>query len=111
MDSYYYTTNGERLVSGHGFTEIIVWQFLDDPTGLPTPSHTYWMPLPSILAAAGNSLRDGFSGSQLFFWLLGGLLPLLAYAISWQLSNQRWQAWVAALFVAVGGFYATFKKY
>ncbi len=108
MDSYYYTTNGQRLASGHGFTEMIIWQFLDEPTGLPAPSHTYWMPLPSIMAAAGISLGDGFSGSQIFFWLLGGLLPLLAYAISWRISGQRWQAWVAALFVAVGGFYAAF---
>jgi hypothetical protein len=110
MDSYYYTTNGQRLASGYGFTEMIVWQYLDDPISLPTPSHTYWMPLPSILAAAGYSLRDDFSGSQLLFWLLGGLLPLLAYAISWQLSGKRWQAWVSALFVAVGGFYAAFMS-
>lgn len=108
MDAYYYATNGRRLAGGYGFTEQIVWQFLDDPEGLPAPSHTYWMPLASMLAGAGYAIRDDFRGAQSFFWFLGGLLPVLAYVISWQLAGQRWQAWVAALFTAAGGFYAAF---
>jgi len=108
MDAYYYTTNGQRLAEGHGFTESVIWQFLDDPQGLPTPSHTYWMPLPSILAAAGYLVRDDFTGAQMLFWLLGGLLPLLAYGVSRQLSGERWQGWVAAMLAAAGGYYAPF---
>ncbi len=108
MDAYYYAVNGERLATGHGFSEMIIWQYLDNPSGLPTPSHTYWMPLPSILAAIGFMIRDDFLGQQLVFWLLGGLLPLLAFEISLQLSGQRWQAWVAALFTATGSFYGAF---
>jgi len=108
MDAYYYTTNGQRLAGGHGFTESVIWQFLDDPQGLPTPSHTYWMPLPSILAAAGYMLRDDFTGAQMLFWLLGGLLPLLAYGVSRQLSGERWQGWVAAMLAAAGGYYAPY---
>lgn len=109
MDAFYYTTNGQRLATGHGFTELVIWQFLDDPSGFPTPSHTYWMPLPSIMTAAGYKLIDSFTGAQLPFWLLGGLLPVLAYAISWQLYKQRWRAWVAALFTAIGGYYAAIQ--
>lgn len=108
MDAFYYATNGQRLAGGYGFNELVIWQFLDDPAGFPTPSHTYWMPLPSILAAAGYALRDDFTGGQFLFWLLAGLLPVLAYTISWRLVGQRWQAWVAALFTAVGGYYAAF---
>jgi 4-amino-4-deoxy-L-arabinose transferase-like glycosyltransferase len=108
MDAFYYTTNGQQIANGQGFTEMIVWQYLDNPEGLPTPSHTYWMPLPSILAAAGYLIIDDFSGAQLIFWLLGGLLPLLAYEISHQLGGPRWQRWVTAIFVAIGGFYAPF---
>lgn len=108
FDAYYYATNGQRLADGYGFTEQIIWQFLDDPQGLPTPSHTYWMPLPSLLAAAGYKLWPSFRGMQLPFWLLAGLLPLLAFGISWRLSGTRWQAWTAALFTASGGFYNTF---
>jgi hypothetical protein len=96
------------LAQGAGFKEMIIWQFLDDPAGLPTPSHTYWMPLPSIIASLGYRLTGTFGGAQLPFWLMGGLLPLLAFAISWQLVGLRWQAWVAAMFTAAGSFYAAF---
>lgn len=108
MDAYYYTTNGQRLANGYGFTEEVIWQYLDDPPGIPTPSHTYWMPLPSILAAAGYTLTGTFSGAQIPFWLLAGLLPLLTYLISLQFTQARWQVWVACLFTAVGGYYARF---
>ena len=106
MDAYYYTTNGQRLAAGFGFTEEVIWQFLDAPTGVPTASHTYWMPFPSLLAALGYGTADSFRGAQWPFWLLAGLLPLLAFAISQQLSGERWVAWTAALFTAAGGFYA-----
>ncbi len=108
MDAYYYTTNGQQLAAGAGFEEMIIWQFLDDPAWLPTPSHTYWMPLTSIITSLGYRLTGTFGGVQIPFWLMGGLLPLLAFAISWQLVGLRWQAWVAALFTAAGSFYAAF---
>jgi hypothetical protein len=108
MDAYYYASNGERLASGHGFSEMVIWQYLDDPSGLPTPSHTYWMPLPSMLAALGHTIRGDFLGQQIVFWLLGGLLPLLAFGISLLLSGERWQAWAAALFAATGSFYGAY---
>ena len=97
FDAYYYTMNGQRLAAGQGFTEEIIWQYLDQPQGLPTPSHTYWMPLASLIAAAGYALGGSFRAAQAPFWLMAGLLPLLAYAISWQLYGQRWQARLAAL--------------
>ncbi|MCI0578877.1 MAG: hypothetical protein L0332_09980 [Chloroflexi bacterium] len=108
MDAYYYATNGQRLAAGAGFTEMIIWQFLDEPAGLPTPSHTYWMPLPSLLAAAGYALGGGFRAAQLPFWLLAGLLPALAYAISRLLTGERWQGWAAAFFTVAAGFYAAY---
>ncbi len=110
FDAYYYTTNGQRLATGDGFTEQIIWQYLDDPAGLPTPSHTYWMPLPSMIAAIGYKVGgSSFRAAQFPFWLMAGLLPLLSYAISWQLSGgQRWPARTAALFTAAGGYYTAY---
>ncbi|MEZ4591218.1 MAG: glycosyltransferase family 39 protein [Chloroflexota bacterium] len=108
MDAYYYTSNGQRLAAGDGFTELVIWQYLDDPAGLPTPSHSYWMPLTSILAAAGYSFGDGFWAAQLPFWLLAGLLPLLAYWIALQFFSERWQVWTAVLLTISGGFYTRF---
>lgn len=108
FDAYYYTTNGQRLAQGYGFTEEIVWQYLDNPHSLPTPSHTYWMPLTSIIAAAGFWLGQTFRAAQVPFWLMAGLLPLLAYAISWQLYRERWQARTAAFFTMAGGYYTAY---
>jgi len=108
MDAYYYAVAGQRLAGGHGFTVPVIWQFLDNPAGLPAASHTYWMPFPSILAAAGYRLVGGYLGARLPFWLLGGSLPLLTVAISQQLGSKRWQTWAAGLFTAAGGFYASF---
>jgi hypothetical protein len=108
MDAYYYTTNGQRLAEGYGFSETIIWQYFDNPEGIPTPSHTYWMPFTSLLAAAGYTIQDNFRGAQIPFWLLSGLLPLLSYGIATLLGGERWQAWVAALFTAAGGYYAAF---
>lgn len=97
MDAYYYTTNGQRLAEGHGWTEMVVWQYLDNPAGVPTPSHTYWMPLPSLFAAAGYTLTSSFRGAQLPFWLMTSLLPLLSYLISHKLGGERWQNIAATL--------------
>ncbi|MFQ5400329.1 MAG: hypothetical protein ACE5E7_12110 [Anaerolineae bacterium] len=108
FDAYYYTVNGQQLASGNGFTGRIIWQYLDDPAGLPTPSHTYWMPLASMIAAAGFKVTGSFRGAQFSFWLMAGFLPWLSYAISWRLSPQRWQARTAALFTAAGGYYTAY---
>ncbi len=106
MDSYYYTTNGQQIASGAGLTEEIIWQFLDNPTELPTPSHSYWMPLPSLLASVGYLFSDSFRAAQAPFWILSGLLPLLAYSVGLRLGLARWQCLSGALLTAAGGFYA-----
>ena len=110
FDAYYYTTNGRQLASGEGWQEWIIWQYLDQPEGFPTPSHTYWMPLTSMIAAAGYLIGgDGFRSAQAPFFLMAVFLPWMAYAISRQLSPQeRWQARAAALFTAAGGYYTAY---
>ena len=112
-DAYYYAANGRRLAAGAGLTEPFVWQYLDVTPGsplsvLPAPSHSYWMPLASFLAAAGFWLSDSFRAAQVPFWLLAGTLPALAYWLSWRLFQRRGQAWTAALLTATGGFFSAF---
>ncbi|MCA9872026.1 MAG: glycosyltransferase family 39 protein [Anaerolineales bacterium] len=108
FDAFYYTTNAQRLAEGHGFTQEIIWQYLDQPTGLPVPSFTYWMPLPAIIAAAGYKISDSFRAAQLPFWLMAGFLPWLSYGIAWHLKRERWIARTAALFTAAGGYYTAY---
>lgn len=107
FDAYYYSINGRQLATGQGWTEPIIWQYLDASTTLPAPSHTYWMPLTSIIAAGGHMLAgDGFRAAQIPFILLTTTLPLLAYAIARRLFPERWAARTAAFFTMAGGYYA-----
>lgn len=56
MDADYYAAGGFQLASGRGFTEPYLWNYLDEPAGLPHPSNAYWMPLAAMLGAAGAVL-------------------------------------------------------
>jgi 4-amino-4-deoxy-L-arabinose transferase-like glycosyltransferase len=109
MDAYYYTVGGQQLAMGRGFTEPFIWNYLDDPTGLPRPSHQYWMPLPSILAAL--AMRVGgtsFRAAQVPFMLLSALLAVIAYGVAWQTSASRRHAWAAAMLAIFSGFYMAY---
>jgi 4-amino-4-deoxy-L-arabinose transferase-like glycosyltransferase len=109
MDAYYYTADAQQLATGHGFVEPFIWNYLDDPQGLPQLSHQYWMPLPSILAALSmRVLGVNFRAAQVPFVLLAALLPVIAYAIAWQACAKRRPAWAAALFAVFSGFFVSF---
>src|SRR5258706_13304821 len=51
-DAYYYFNAGQRLIQGKGLTDVALWTYLGAPAALPVPSHLYWMPLTSLVAAA-----------------------------------------------------------
>jgi len=106
MDAYYYTVSAQQLATGRGFTEPFIWNYLDNPSGLPRPSHQYWMPLPSILAAL--AMRVGginFRAAQAPFILLSALLAVIACIVAWQTSMNRRHIWATALFAMFSGFY------
>ncbi len=106
MDAYYYTVGAQQLAAGRGFTEPFIWNYLDDPQGIPRPSHQYWMPLPSILAALSMRVFGAnFRAAQVPFVLLSALLAVIAYAIAWQTAANRRHAWAAALFAIFSGFF------
>jgi hypothetical protein len=116
MDADYYMAGGQRLADGFGFQEIIIWNYLDDPGGLPHPSNTYWMPLTSILAMA-TMLVSGlhnFYGGRLAFILLAGFLPPATYLFARKIipendGGRRDRAcWIAALLAVFPGFYLPF---
>ncbi len=110
LDASYYCATGLRLANGHGFTEPFLWNYLDDPAGLPHPSHAYWMPLPSLLAAAGAVLfgTKSCASARIVFVLLAGLLPPLTAALAWSLSPRRDHALLAGLLAAFPAFYAPY---
>src|SRR5512142_510655 len=64
-DAYYYFNGGQRLVQGKGLTDAAIWTYIGAPAGLPIPSHMYWMPLTSLVAAGGMLLAGAtFDGAQ-----------------------------------------------
>jgi hypothetical protein len=109
MDAEYYYATAIELAEGQGFREPFVWNYLDDHAALPHPSHLYWMPLTSVLAAAGlSALGSGFRSAQLPFVLLTAGLPVLTAWIALQLMSSVRQALLAGLLAAFAGFYLPF---
>ncbi len=102
MDEAYYWVVGRAWATGQGLVEPFLWNYLDDPAGLPHPAGAYWQPLPALLAG-------------LFaFW---PRLPfvLLALSVPW-LTARVARAWGAApttarwagLWAASAGFYLAY---
>ncbi|MBC7250564.1 MAG: glycosyltransferase family 39 protein [Anaerolineae bacterium] len=109
MDAYYYYVGATSLYRGLGFNDPFIWNYLDDPQGIPYPSHLYWMPLSSILAYFSFLLfGESFGAAQVPFILLSALLPLIAYAVAYQVARSQRHAVCAALFAVFSGFYLPF---
>lgn len=109
MDADYYFGGGLQLASGKGFTEPYLWNYLDDPAGLPHPSHAYWMPLASIVAALGMLLGGPtYAAARLPFLLLAACVPLLTAALAFSFSQSRGLAFVSGLLACFPVYYAPF---
>ena len=99
LDSAYYFGGGIQLAEGRGFTEPYLWNYLDGTTSLPHPSHTYWFPLASIVAAFGMwaTGQSTYAMARLPFIFIAALVvPLTAY-FAYSFSKRRELALVSAL--------------
>lgn len=110
MDADYYYAGGRELAAGHGFTEIVLWNYLDNPGGLPHPSNAYWMPLASLLAAAGAALfgHTSWTAARVGFLLVAASIPPLTAALAWRLSSRRDLAIASGLLAVFPAFYLPF---
>ncbi|MBN1811547.1 MAG: glycosyltransferase family 39 protein [Anaerolineae bacterium] len=109
MDPAYYAAGAVNLAEGGGLAEPYLWNYLDDPAGLPHPGFLYWMPLSSLLAAPFAALFPGsFFALQIPFVLLSALLPLVGYGVAWQAMGSRRSAWAAGLITLFSGFFFPF---
>lgn len=109
MDAEYYMATALRLVEGHGLTEPFIWNYLADPRGVPHPSHLYWMPLTSFIAAASMAVfGHTFRAAQIPFVLMTAALPLVSAWLCRHLGGDRRQAFTAGLLAAASGFYMPF---
>lgn len=110
LDSDYYFAGGMQLASGKGFTEPYLWNYLDDPAGLPHPSHSYWMPLSSIIAAAGLWLArsETYQAGRTGFLLLAGLVPVVTAALACNFTQRRDLALISGLLAVFSVYYVPF---
>jgi len=112
MDAEYYTLSAIQMAEGKGMTQPIIWNYLDDPSGIPHPSHTYWMPAPSILALSGMLVtgKPDFNSGRLFFILIAALAAPAAAWMGFRFNQNRLSGWLAAIFAVFCGFYAPYSS-
>ena len=109
MDADYYYAGGLQLAAGHGFTEPYLWNYLDTPAGIPHPSHAYWMPLASLLAAAGAALSHGsWWAARVGFLLVAACIPPVTGALAWTFTSRRDLAMASGLLAVFPAFYISF---
>jgi len=110
LDADYYFGGGLRLATGKGFTEPYLWNYLDQPASLPHPSHTYWMPLASMISAAGMSIagETTYAAGRLGFLFLAALIPVLTAALAYQFRQRQDLALTSGLLAVFSGYYAPF---
>jgi 4-amino-4-deoxy-L-arabinose transferase-like glycosyltransferase len=106
MDADYYFGTAKNLVEGGGLSEPFIWNFLDDPTGIPHPSHQYWMPLPSFMGAFSMGVfGQSFRGAQIVFIFLATLLPVLTGVLAYHLHGDEELAWQSGLLAVFPVYY------
>lgn len=110
MDAEYYSVTGKLIASGNGLREPFIWNYLDDPTGLPNHAFTYWMPLPALIAAAGFLVfgLNNFLSGRVFFILLSGMLPIITSIIAYRMTRKRADGLLAGFLAIFSGFYIVF---
>jgi hypothetical protein len=110
MDADYYFAGGIQLASGKGFNEPYIWNYLSDPQGLPHPSHTYWMPLASLVSAIGMWLtgQTTYVAGRATFILLSACVPLVTATLGFDITRKPFLAVVSGLLSIFSMYYAPF---
>jgi hypothetical protein len=112
LDAYYYYAGGVSLANGEGLVENFLWNYLDDPAGLPHAGFAYWMPLTSFAAALGIKVFSGFleifRAAQLNFILVAACIPPLTALLAWEITEEQKFVWMSGLLAAFMGYYQPF---
>src|SRR5687768_2302618 len=110
-DAAYYTLVAQRLADGFGFTIPVLYSFLEvggalpaDPV-LPIPSNGHWMPLTSVVAAAGMSVLGGsdWRAGQVPMVVLSAVWVGITHAVTWDLWRNRGWALIAGVLAIFAG--------
>jgi hypothetical protein len=108
-DADYYYAVGVRLADGKGLSEPFLWNYLDDPMGLPHASFSYWMPMASFLTAGSAALfGSAWPMARIVFLLIAALIPPLAAYMALAYSSRVELAWMAGLLAVATGYYVVY---
>ncbi len=106
MDADYYTLMGQQLAHGTA-AEPFLWNYLDDPRGVPHPGFAYWQPMAAAVAAWGIRLagHGGFAAARWPFFALALLVPPLTALLAFRLTHKRALALLSGGLAVASGFY------
>ncbi len=108
-DAFYHYNAATRIAAGEGFVDDVLWTYVGAPDTLPAPSHLYWMPLTSVIAALGMMLfGESYAAAQLGLIACLWGAALLTYWLGYRMGGTWRHAWVAGLIVLTGGFFMRF---
>jgi len=110
LDSDYYFAGGIQLVMGKGFTEPYLWNYLDGTVSLPHPSHSYWMPLASIVAALGMLItgQTTYASARLIFIVIAACIPPLTAYLAHTFSHRSDLSIASGLLAIFSVYHAPF---
>jgi 4-amino-4-deoxy-L-arabinose transferase-like glycosyltransferase len=108
MDSEFYYLGGRQIIQGS--LEIpVIWNYLDNPTSLPNPIFSYWMPFPSIVSALSMFIfGPSFLGSRIINLILAAGLAPLTYWFSFKITANRFTSIMAGSMAILSGYYLKF---
>jgi hypothetical protein len=108
-DAYYYADVARRLAHGQGLTADFVWNFIEAPglQPLPVPSHRFWMPLATVVQAAGivtlEPLLGTFRSAQAAIIAVAAFIPAATYATARTIGATPRAALAGAALAGIGG--------
>lgn len=111
-DAYYYAAVAGRVARGDGLTADFVWNFVEAPRlpALPIASHRFWMPLASLIQAAGirsiGGLLGDFRAAQAATIVVAAFIPVVTYALARSFGARRPMALAAGALAGLGGAFA-----
>lgn len=110
MDADYYYAMARQLFLGHGINQNFLWNYLDDPIGLPHTAFTYWMPLSSLLSTLEMQVfhNNGLTFARIPFVLLFAFVPVMTAQFGYVITKDRFLSIISGSIALFAGYYLRF---
>jgi hypothetical protein len=89
-DTAYYVDVARNLLAGRGLVSGALWSYQTLPLVVPREAFEVWLPLPTFAAAAPMSiLGSTFAAAQVSSVVIGSLVPVLAWRLAADVTEER----------------------